>query len=137
MRPAGHFSHGPSISAMRHYESLALSSRLLASSPHELVCVLYEELGRALDVARIAIAQKQPETARKKFDRARTILIALESGLDFAAGGDLARTLASVYKSMQRALARSIADQDEAGLAALRQGVTDIHESWRKIAPVR
>lgn len=135
MRPAAQFSQGPSISAMRHYESLALSSRLLASNPHELVCVLYEELGRALDVARIALAQNQLETARKRFDRARTILIALEAGLDFAAGGDLARTLAAIYKSMQRELARCIAEQDEAGLAALRNGVAEIHNSWRQIAP--
>jgi flagellar secretion chaperone FliS len=135
VRPAAQYGQGPSISAMRHYESLALSSRLLASNPHELVCVLYEELGRALDVARMALAQNQPETARKRFDRARTILIALELGLEFAAGGDLARTLASIYKSMQRELARSIAEQDEAGLLALRNGVTQIHDSWRKIAP--
>lgn len=135
MRNLAQYNQGPSVSAMRQYESLALSSRLLASDPHELVSVLYEELGRALDIARIALAQNQKETARQRLDRARSILVALESGLDFSAGGELAHTLAAVYKSMQRELSRCIAENDEEGLEKLRKGVSEIHDSWRRISP--
>lgn len=135
MRMVAQTRPGPSHAAMRRYESLALSSRLMASNPHELVSVLYEELARALDVARLAVSQQKPDSATLHLDRARSILIALESGLDFDAGGDLAGTLASVYKAMQRELARCTRELDEEGLIALRSGVAEIHASWRAISP--
>ncbi len=116
-----------SRSALRHYQELALSSRLEAATPHALVSLLYEELIITLDVLKAAI------TNRPSAARASSILVSLEASLDFEQGGQLAQTLAGIYRTMQAELTFVIRHQDQARLAVLREGVTDLYQAWRQI----
>ena len=114
----------PTRSALRHYQDLALSSRLEAATPHELVSLLYEELLVALDVLKASMGS----TAR-----AASILVSLEASLDFEQGGQLARTLAGIYRAMQAELTLVMRHQDIGRLAVLREGVVDLFQAWRQI----
>lgn len=101
------------------------------ASPHRLVAILYEELQNALDGTIRARENGQDVAANSQMARAKSILAALEAGLDFDQGGDLATTLCSIYRAMQRQLATAGQDIDK--LAEVRAGVANIAQSWRAL----
>ncbi|HET8750880.1 MAG TPA: flagellar export chaperone FliS [Sphingomicrobium sp.] len=119
--------------AHRQYQALSIASRIESASPHELVTILYEELLRALEVTRAALAQGRSDAARSARERSASILVALDASLDLERGGEPARSLAQIYCSMQKELTRAVQDSDAARLEALRQGVADLHSAWVQI----
>lgn len=125
------YSRPNPLRARNRYQVLDLSSRMEGASPHRLVAILYEELQNALDSAIRARESGQDVAANSQMARAKSILAALEAGLDFDRGGELATTLCGVYRAMQRQLA--IAGQDVEKLAEVRAGVANIAQSWRAL----
>jgi flagellar secretion chaperone FliS len=121
------------LRAQSQYKSLELASRVEGASPHALVAILYEELLRSLDVLGAALRQGRDLAREPSAARARSILTALVASLDFDQGGGVAQTLAGVYRAMTRQLSEAIADQDNAKLSELRDGVTTIKESWAQL----
>ncbi len=119
------------LRARNRYQVLDLSSRMEGASPHRLVAILYEELQNALDGTIRARENGQDVAANSQMARAKSILAALEAGLDFDRGGELATTLCGVYRAMQRQLAT--AGQDVEKLAEVRAGVENIAQSWRAL----
>ncbi len=120
--------------ASRRYQALAMSSRLEAASPHQLVGILYDELAKALDVMFAVAASGGMLRADPSADRASTILAALTAGLDFDRGGELSASLASVYRAMAKKLAAAISQTDQDALIELRSGVLTLAQSWEKIS---
>ena len=118
----------------KQYQALSVASRIEAAGPHELVQILYEELLRALDVLRTAMQQGKPEIVRASRERASSILLALEASLDFEKGGELARNLSGIYRSMQSEIGRALSDQDTSRLQEVRKGVADLLGAWVHIA---
>jgi flagellar secretion chaperone FliS len=121
------------LRAQSQYKSLELASRVEGASPHALVAILYEELLRSLDVLGAALRQGRNLACEPHAARARSILTALVASLDFDQGGGVAQTLAGVYRAMTRQLSEAIADQDNAKLSELRDGVAAIKESWGQL----
>jgi flagellar protein FliS len=119
--------------AQKHYQALSIASRIEAASPHELVAILYEELLRALDVTRTAMVQGKQETCRAARERCSSILLALEASLDFERGGELARNLANIYRSMQKELSASVQSGKAQGLEAVRGSVAELLAAWARI----
>ena len=101
------------------------------ASPHRLVSILYEELQNALDGAIRARENNQEMAANSQMARAKSILAALEAGLDFDRGGSLATTLCGIYRAMQRQLANTPYDIEK--LNEVRAGVANLAESWRAL----
>jgi flagellar protein FliS len=124
-------------SAHRQYQALSIASRIEAASPHELVTILYEELLRSLEVTRAALAQGRFDAARSARERSASILVALEASLDLDRGGEPARSLAQIYRAMQKELTRALQETDGVRLEALRQGVADLHSAWVQIGTRR
>jgi flagellar secretion chaperone FliS len=124
-------------SSLQHYQDLSLSSRIEAAGPHELVAILYEELVGALDVVRTACERGQNSAMQRATTRTSSILIALEASLDLERGGDLARQLAGIYKTMQVQLSRAVHEQDTAQIATLRLGAVDLFTAWAQIGRPR
>jgi flagellar protein FliS len=121
--------HNPNpLRARNRYQVLDLSSRMEGASPHRLVAILYEELQNALDGAIRARENGQDIVANSQMARARSILAALEAGLDFDRGGSLATTLCGVYRAMQRQLASATHDAQK--LKDVKEGVAEIAKSW-------
>lgn len=122
-----------SAKACSRYQALELNSRLEAASPHRLVSILYEELGRAIDIIIIALDQGHRIATHAQVDRARTILISLEASLDFKSGGTLATSLATVYRSMRKELALASQNSDPLRLEDLRAGLDSISQAWATV----
>ena len=97
-----------------------------------LVAMLYEELSVVLDVF-ARIVESDSRRAIQQHERADSILHALEAGLDYLGGGELARSLGGIYRQMRRRLlaARS---GDRAALAEVRAGVSSLAAAWSAIA---
>lgn len=128
------YAQSSPASVRNRYHALDLSSRMEGATPHGLVTILYEELERSLAASIRAIETGQNVTRNSQIGRARSILVALESGLDFERGGALAETLGTVYRAMQRQLGQG--GEDVAKLKEVREGVADMARAWRSlIAP--
>ncbi len=119
------------LRARNRYQVLDLSSRMEGASPHRLVSILYEELQNALAGAIRAREGGQDVAANSQMARAKSILAALEAGLDFDRGGTLATTLCGIYRAMQRQLANTPNDVEK--LNEVRSGVANLAESWRAL----
>lgn len=117
----------------KHYHTLAIASRIEAAGPHELVTILYQELLSSLDVTRAALVQGKPDACRSGQNRASSILVALEASLDFGKGGELAESLAAIYRSMRRELSASVRQGQPDRLATLRSGAADLLGAWARI----
>ena len=75
------------------YRRIDAAGRTAEASGHQLVELLYEEVTRALRAAGWAAANYQYQVRSEKVSRSLAILFALEAGLDFEKGGEVARTL--------------------------------------------
>jgi flagellar secretion chaperone FliS len=121
-------AHGPN-----QYRLLELSSKLESSDQHGLVAILYEELLRSLDVLAAALRQGRDLSREHHAVRAKSILIALSSSLDFDQGQVIATTLDGIYHAMIRQLDQAIDNNDEEKLSELRAGVLIVSDAWHAI----
>jgi flagellar protein FliS len=121
-----------SRSPTSRYQQVDLVSRVEGSTPHALVSLLYAELSVALDVMARAAETDDVNRRLQQHERASTILHTLEAGLDRVKGGDLAMSLAEIYRQMRRRLlaARS---GDMAAIREVRDGVGSLAEAWGRI----
>ncbi|MEP6786116.1 MAG: flagellar export chaperone FliS [Sphingomonadales bacterium] len=120
-------------SPVHRYRDMDLSSRIDGASPHALVATLYEELITALDVLTRAIERGDSKLRLGQHERATTILHALDAGLDRVGGGELARSLNTIYRQMQRRLIAARAG-DMAATKEVREGVANLAMAWNAIA---
>ena len=114
------------------YQQVDLVSRIEGSTPHALVSMLYSELSVALDVMQRAAESEDVTRRLQQHERASSILHTLEASLDRVKGGDLAMTLAGIYRQMRRRLlaARS---GDVVAIKEVRDGVASLAEAWHRI----
>ena len=123
---------------MRHrsptsrYQQVDLVSRVEGATPHALVSMLYSELSVALDVMVRAAEAGDVNRRLQQHERASSILHTLEAGLDRVKGGDLAMSLAGIYRQMRRRLlaARS---GDIAATREVRDGIASLADAWSRI----
>lgn len=118
--------------ASRRYQAVN-AGRVESASPHELVKILFEELLLAIDAGVIAIDLQDDAKANEKLVRALSILQALDSSLDFEKGGEVAVSLAQVYRESRRLLL--IASQHKSAPEArdARDIIAEIADAWARI----
>lgn len=124
---------GQRISPAHQYQQIDLASRIESATPHSLVTLLYTELAAALAIMRRAAAAGDTARRRDQHERASSILHTLEASLDRAHGGDLADTLAGIYRQMRRRLLAGRAG-DLAAIDEVVAGVESLAGAWARIA---
>ena len=121
-----------SRSPTSRYQQVDLASRIEGSTPHALVCMLYSELSAGLDVM-VRAAENGDVTRRlQQHERASSILHTLEAGLDLVKGGELAMSLAGIYRQMRRRLLAARSGDVDA-TKEVRDGVASLAEAWARI----
>jgi flagellar secretion chaperone FliS len=120
--------------AGQHYRMLELTSRVESASPHGLVGLLYEELLRALDLAVASANAGKMFSGNMHVTRALTIIVALEGSLDMEKGGDLAVTLARIYRACRQGIHEASRNQDAGRLSEIRGAISDIAYSWQAMS---
>ena len=119
--------------AAKRYAAIDTSSRIEGATPHQLVRILFEELLRAMDAATLALTNGENDRAIERQTRALTILHALETSLDFEKGGEIAISLATIYREARRRMIQAIAEKNPAPMEAARQFLDDIASAWGQI----
>lgn len=120
--------------ANQQYRNLELQSRVASASPHGLVSILYEELLRALDLLSASLNRGNTISGNPHHGKALSIIIALESSIDFANGGDLANILQRIYRSSVRTLNDAARANDASGVTEVRSAISDISYAWNALA---
>jgi flagellar secretion chaperone FliS len=120
--------------ATEHYRTMDIASRVESADPHALVAILYDELLACIDVLAAAARRGHALATNRHAHKARAILVSLQSGLDFDAGGDLAPMLAGVYAATAEELEARVADGNIDRIAELRSAIESVALAWNDIA---
>ncbi|OQW76606.1 MAG: flagellar export chaperone FliS [Proteobacteria bacterium ST_bin13] len=115
------------------YRQIDIVGRTGEASPHQLVALLYEELGRALRGVVAAIASGNRAVKSEKATRAVSILFALEAGLDFERGGSLSKTLAGLYRGARAKLIDASLGDDPAPFIEVATSMAQIADAWASV----
>ena len=118
--------------AARQYRELDLAARVATASPQQLVSMLFDGLRTALTAAERAIEERQPGPRIRSVTRALAILDGLESSLDFAVGGGVARTLATLYDELRALIVAGNAEGRSELLGAAADRVGTLGAAWRE-----
>ncbi len=130
-------SSAPSLSVRSRsptlrYLQVDLASRIEGSTPHALVSMLYSELSASLDVMVRAAGNENVTRRLQQYERASSILHTLEASLDQAKGGELAMSLAGIYRQMRRRLLAGRSGDVDA-IKEVRDGVASLADAWARI----
>lgn len=119
--------------AVRQYAAVDTSSRVEGATPHQLVRILFDELRLALETAEIAMKRGDRHQCIDRQTRALSVLHALETSLDFERGGEIALSLATIYREVRRRALEATATNDPSLLESARGFIADIADAWNQI----
>lgn len=121
------------IARTRAYSEIGLTSRVASANPHQLIQILFEEA--LSDLAKGARAMEARDYAAKSrhLSHAATIVAALEASLDHAKGGEVAASLAVIYKFARQRILRGAARNDPSLIRAASDVLGEIADAWRQI----
>lgn len=127
--------HSPGLagSASRRYAAIHAGSRVESATPHGLVKILFDELLLAIDAFSVAMDHGDVTKANDKQVRALSILHALDSSLDFDKGGDIALSLAQVYRETKRLMLSSMQNRNSVDARKGHAIISEIAEAWNQI----
>ncbi len=112
------------------YRNIDAVGRTTGANPHELVELMYRECIAALRSAAFATEKRQLPIKSERIARATAILFALESNLDFERGGDISRTLATLYHSLRGQIVQASLGSDPAPFRAVADDLAEIAGAW-------
>ena len=112
------------------YRQIDLAGRTAQADGAALVQLLYDELIRALRVAAWATEKRDYALKSEKVTRATAVLFALEAGLDFDAGGDVARTLARLYRGARTTVIDASVGDDPRPFRDVADSLSEIAAAW-------
>jgi flagellar protein FliS len=115
------------------YRQIDVVGRAGGADGPALVQLLYEELVRALRSVAWAVEARNLEMRSRKVTQATVILFALEAGLDFDAGGDVAKTLARVYAGARKTIIDASIGLDPVPFRSVADTLEEIAEAWRTV----
>jgi flagellar protein FliS len=115
------------------YRQIDVVGRTAEADPQQLVELLYDELIHALRTLAWATEYRQFKVKSDKATRSTAILFALEAGLDFDNGGDVARTLSRLYQGARQSVIQASIGHDPAPFLAVANSLEEIAEAWRSI----
>ena len=116
--------------AAQTYRSIDAVGRTAAADPYELVELMYKESIAALRAAAFATEKGQLVIKSERIARATAILFALESNLDFERGGEVARTLATLYHGLRAQILNASIGTDPAPFRTVADDLEDIASAW-------
>ncbi len=120
-----------SANAAATYRSIDAVGRTAAAlDPHELVELMYKECIAALRSAAFAAEKRQLVVKSERIARATAIMFALESNLDFERGGEVSRTLATLYHGLRAQIINASIGNDPAPFRAVADDLEEIAGAW-------
>jgi flagellar protein FliS len=122
------------MKALRRYAAVDTGSRIEGATPHQLVRILFDELLLALDTSALALKAGDRHKCLDRQTRALAILHALETSLDYDRGGEVAVSLAIIYREVRRRALKATATGDVIPMDDARGFIAEIASAWKQIA---
>jgi len=120
----------PASSGAEVYRRLHIESR----RPLELVVLLYDTAVTRVGEARAAIDRGDLPAFRDSIGRALAIVAQLQNTLDMRAGGDVAKSLDSLYTFVTTSLMDASARASAHPLEGVDTVLSTLREAWREIS---
>ncbi len=118
------------------YKRVGIESVVNGSDPHQLTQMLFQALLQALSTARTQMAQGDVAGKGQSINRALHILQeGLDEALDMKKGGDIARSLRSLYSYCGVRLSLANARNDPLILDEVRDLIEPVSQAWDQIRP--
>jgi flagellar protein FliS len=111
-------------------------TKVMSSSPEQLVPILYEHLLVNLKKAEKQIRAREIEAKVESVEKARAILYELLACLDFEAGGEIASRLASLYSYFIKEVGEASRELDARRFEPIIEMIASLHESWQEAARI-
>ena len=124
-----------SPAALRQYRESSVSTGVMDASPHRLITMLYEGVLERLAMAASGINFGNLQNKLRGIDSSMAILDHLRNILDFEAGGDIAKKLASLYDYMMRRLLHAKLHNDAEAVKEVMTLLRTVKSGWDAIAP--
>ena len=107
-----------------------------SEDPHTLICVLYDELYRSMNVFFVNLERKNAdlELRGKALSKSLRIIYALQTSLNFEEGGEIAENLFRLYEYARQQLLGSAKSEDPDGIKAAINSLSEIRDAWRMTA---
>ena len=115
------------------YRQIDVAGRTSGQDAHALVDLMYKECVAALRAAAWALEMGQPTVKSERLSRATAVLFALEAGLDFELGGQVSRTLATLYHGLRQQILGASLGRDPAPLRDAADSLEDIAGAWSMV----
>ena len=109
-------------------------SKVMSSSPVELVVLLYERLLADLKGGAIAIRAGNMEAKTERVSKATDVIFELLGALNREAGGEVSERLAALYSYMFSRVTQASRDMDADALDEVAEHVEALLSSWRALA---
>ncbi|WP_242096675.1 MULTISPECIES: flagellar export chaperone FliS [unclassified Sphingomonas] len=113
------------------YRRIDIAGRTAQADGPALVQLLYEELVAALRAAAWATDNRKFSVKSERVTRATAILFALEAGLDFEKGGEVAVTLSRLYGGARRTIVNASIGHDSAPFRNTAATLEEIADAWK------
>lgn len=124
------------MNSAQAYGQMAVNSRVLGASPHELIQMLFDELDQQIGVALALLDVAHTERRGVAVNKAVALLQdGLRGGLDLERGGDLAAQLDALYDHCALRLSQAHLKRDAALFEAVRSELRTVADGWRGIRP--
>jgi len=116
------------------YLSADLERQVATATPHQLVMIMFSGLMDELVRAKSHIHAKRYEQKAHSINRCIDILNALSSALDLEQGGELAKSLASLYDYAVRCLYEASHQLSIEKINEVEALLAEIEAGWREMA---
>jgi flagellar secretion chaperone FliS len=105
----------------------------LNASPERLVQMLYELAIQSIVRAGDCNRRKDVAGRVRHINKAFAVIVELNDGLDFDAGGEIAVNYARIYDYCQRRLIEANVQQSDAILAEVQSLLEELNEAWQVV----
>ncbi len=120
--------------ALKAYEQVEQDFMVESANRHRLVEIVFTELVASIDRAIMGISVDDQSARSAGVSKALTIVYSLRTSLDFARGGDVAKSLADLYDWARLQLLATNNNRATERLTAVRTSISEIAEAWSSIA---
>lgn len=117
-----------------NYSANQYKANSVNTSPQQLVVMCYDGIIRFLTQARKCIEQKDIEGRVKHLNKALAVIDELQSSLDFARGGEVAKNLDRCYDYFNNQLMQVGMNDDVNTLDHVVKLVKELRYAWAKVA---
>ncbi len=120
--------------AIKAYQVAEQDSLVDGADPHTLVQILFDELIRSLELAKLAMDTSDLPAKSAHVTKSLTLLHVLATSLDFEKGGEVATSLSQLYDWSRRKVIIAGRDKNGAGVEEVRRTISEIASAWHAIA---